>query len=79
VAIRINRPHPNALLGLPADLREVASASVDADPDRRYSIRTFMAYANLRESLGSERAAGLVFGKNAKAIMDAIKIDEVSK
>lgn len=79
VAIRINRPHPNALLALPEDLREVASASVDADDERRYSIRTFQSYAKLRGTLGAERAAGLVFGKNAKAIMDAIKIEEVSK
>ena len=79
VAIRINRPHPNALLQLPADLRDAAASSADADADRRFSLRSFMAYAKLRENLGMERAAGLIFGKHADSILDALKVNEVSK
>lgn len=78
VAIRINRPHPSALLRLSADLREAASASIDADGDRRYSLRAFIAFDKLRPQLGTERAAKMVFGKNCASILDAIKINEVS-
>lgn len=78
VAIRINRPHPNALLRLSADLREAAASSIDADGDRRYSLRAFMAFDKLRPQLGVERAATMVFGKNSTAILDALTVNEVS-
>jgi len=78
VAIRINRPHPNALLRLSPDLRDAASASIDADGDRRFSLRAFMAFDKLRPQLGMERAATMVFGKKSGDIMDALKVNEVS-
>lgn len=78
VAIRINAPHPDALLGLPVDLRAAAAASADADRDRRFSIRTFQQYAVLREKMGVERAAKLLFGRVANDILDAMKIDAVT-
>lgn len=77
VAIRINQPHPDALAALPADLRAPAAASADADLGRRFSIRTFQQFAILRESLGVERAANLLFGPVADDIMDAIRINKV--
>lgn len=77
VAIRINQPHPDALAALPADLRAPAAASADADLGRRFSIRTFQQFAILRESLGVERAANLLFGPVADDIMDAIRINTV--
>lgn len=79
VRIRINTPHPDALLCLPADLRAAAAASADAEKDRRFSIRTFMAFAKLRNSIGVERAANMVFGKHAAAIIDAILINGVAQ
>lgn len=78
VAIRINQPHPNALLGLSEDLREVASASADADKERRFSIRTFQAFDKLRKTMSLEDSARLVFGKHYKSIMDAIAVNGVS-
>ena len=78
VAIRINTPHPAALDALPADLRPAAAASADADRDRRFSIRAFQSYAKLRTSMGSERAARLIFGSKAQDILDAIAINEVA-
>lgn len=78
VAIRINTPHPNALLALPEDLRAAAAASADADRDRRFSVRAFQSYAKLRGPLGSERAARLIFGARAQDILDAIAINEVT-
>jgi len=79
VAIRINQPHPDALLALPEDLRAAASASADADRDRRFSIRAFQAFAKLRDQMGTERAAGMIFGKHATAITDALKINELAR
>lgn len=78
VAIRINTPHPDALLALPEDLRAAAAASADANPGRRFSIRAFQTYAQLRGSLGAERAAKVIFGAVANDIIDAIRINEVA-
>lgn len=75
---RINTPHPNGLLALPEDLRGPAAASADADRDRRFSLRAFQTFNTLRQRMDSERAAKLVFGKHAPAIMDAIKINAVA-
>lgn len=78
VSIRINTPHPAALACLSPDLRSAAAASADADRDRRFSIRTFQSFDNLRNRLGAERAARLVFGKHAASILDAIAINAVA-
>lgn len=79
VAIRIDRPHPGALMELSEDLRGAASASADADPSRRFSVRTFQAFDKLRKNgMDSERAAKMVFGRRAGDILDAIKINGVA-
>jgi MoxR-like ATPase len=78
VAIRINEPHPDALLCLPEDLRGPASASADADRDRRFSIRAFQAFAQLRTTLPEEDASRLVFGRHSESILDAIKVNALS-
>lgn len=78
VAIRINTPHPGALEALPSDLRAAAASSADADPARRFSVRAFQSYANLRTSMGSERAAKIIFGAVSNDIIDAIRINEVA-
>lgn len=76
---RINTPHPGGLLTLPNDLRGPAAASADADKSRRFSIRAFQAFDTLRKNIGAERAATLVFGKHATAILDAIKVNGVAQ
>jgi MoxR-like ATPase len=78
VAIRINTPHPAALAALPVDLRAPAAASADADPGRRFSIRTFQQFAVLRDKIGVERAANLLFGRVADDILDALRVDAVA-
>lgn len=77
VRIRINAPHPSALLGLSEDLREFAVRMADAGP-RRISLRAFYAFDKLRKGLGKEKAANIVFGKRAESILDAIAINKVS-
>ena len=80
IAIRIDRPHPGALAQLSPHLRAPASAAVDADKARRFSVRSFMAFDQLCiKGMDIERAAFLVFGNHSKDILDAIRIDSVSK
>ena len=75
VAIRIDRPHPAALERLPYDLRRAAETSADAAGDRRFSIRTFLAFDHLRKSLPMEQAARLCFGKQTQYIIDTLKVE----
>lgn len=78
VAIRVDRPHPNALARLSADLRSFASASCDADADRRFSLRAFFEFDRLRSTLGAERASRLIFGRHAESVLDAMTIEGLS-
>lgn len=76
VRIRINAPHPTALLALSPDLRTYAVRMADAG-ERRISLRAFMAFDKLRKNLGDERAAVLTFGNRAQSIIDAIAVDKI--
>jgi hypothetical protein len=77
IKIRINEPHPSALLRLSPDLRDFARRMADAG-DRRISLRAFIAYDTMRKTLGAERSAQLTFGERAQSILDAIKIESVA-
>ncbi len=76
VCIRIDQPHPSALLRLPEDLRGYALRMADQG-DERISLRSFMAFAKLRETLEEIVAAHLVFRERAVEVMNAIKIDRL--
>jgi MoxR-like ATPase len=78
VAVRINTPHPDALTMLSPDLRGAAAASADADKDRRFSIRAFVAFDTLRKTVSVEKAARLTFGKHYQSVLDAILVNGVS-
>ena len=80
VRIRINEPHPDALLRLSPNLRDYARRAADLG-ERRISLRQFMAFDTLTKSLGDQAyAAEMVFGeKLAQAVLDAIAIDTVIK
>ena len=75
-AIRINEPHPDALLDLPTNIQEYARKMADAG-DRRISLRQFYAYGKLKSSWGDKRAADLVFGERADAFLDAVQVDTI--
>jgi MoxR-like ATPase len=77
VRIRINTPHPTALLALSHDLRNFAVRMADAG-DRRISLRAFASFDKLRKGLGDARASQIVFGSRSESILDAIAIDKVS-
>lgn len=68
VAIEIDRPHPRALAALPDDLRAAASGTAcHPDADRRISLRSWLAYAALRQTVPAEMAAAAVFGPSRAA------------
>lgn len=73
--VEIATPHPGGIARLPADLRAAARGSVCAvDPDRRLSLRSWLAYAAYREQLGEETAAFVIFGARAREILTSLKI-----
>lgn len=76
IRIRINAPHPTALLRLSPDLRNYAVRMADAG-ERRISLRAFMAFDKIRKAYGDEKAARLTFGQRAESILDAIAVDKV--
>jgi len=77
VRIRINEPHPDALRRLSLDLQKIARSTADAG-DRRISLRSWTTFDEMRKKLGSETALDIIFGENAPAISDAIKVESVS-
>jgi MoxR-like ATPase len=76
IRVRINQPHPNALARLSPDLRDYAVKMADAGA-RRLSLRAFMAFDQMRKTLGKERAAQIVFRDRAESILDAIAINGI--
>jgi len=76
IRIRINAPHPTALLRLSQDLRKYAVRMADAGDDR-ISLRAFLALDKLRSSVGLPRACELTFGVRAKQILDALAVDGI--
>jgi MoxR-like ATPase len=78
VAIRIDRPHPNALTRLSPHLRVPATASTDADEQRRFSLRAFYTFDQLCHSgMSFDRAAHLIFGERAVDVLDALLINHI--
>lgn len=63
VAVAIEEPHPAAIESLPADLQDAARGTVCAkDPERRVTLRAWLAFADHRKTIGDELAAAAVFG-----------------
>ena len=78
VALRIDQAHEAGLAKLPEDLRPLAKSMVASGTGRNVSLRTFYAFDTLRERLGSEHAAQLVFGtQRAQPLLDAMAINNV--
>lgn len=78
IAIRIDRPHRDALALLSSDLRAAAAQGSIGDATRRVSLRGFYAFDRLRSELGAPRAATLLFGERAQDFLDAIRIGSVT-
>lgn len=76
VKIEIDKPHPEAILALPEDLRLAAQATAGLDDARRVSIRGWRAFATARHAISDEGMAALaVFGPHrAQEVCDALHI-----
>jgi MoxR-like ATPase len=75
VRVRIDRPHPDALLTLPTHWRGYADRMADAGSERM-SLRLFQSMAKLTHQMGEEKAAQLILGDRAHAFLEAIRIDQ---
>ncbi len=74
-AIEITEPHPNGVARLPEDLRQAAKNTVCcAQPERRVSLRQWLAFAQLRSDIGADDAASVIFGRQAAEVLTALKI-----
>jgi MoxR-like ATPase len=74
-AIEIVEPHPNGIAALPPDLQDAARGTVCAStPERRITLRAWLAFARYRELIGVESAAFTVFGARATDILNSLKI-----
>jgi len=76
VCIRINQPHPEALARLSQDLRGYAVRMADAG-EQRISIRSFMAFDELRKKSTEETAARIIFRDRSKEVLEAIAVDRL--
>jgi hypothetical protein len=74
----IDKPHPDAMKSLPADLQDAAYNSVAGSGDSKVSFRAWKAFADLREKCGEDIAAKAVFGNRANSILDTLKLAKVS-
>jgi MoxR-like ATPase len=75
VRILIDEPHPSAIASLPERMRLAAKQTCSLeDAERRISLRTWLAFAEIAERAGDERAARLLFRERASVILDSLSI-----
>lgn len=77
VRINIDEVNPDAIAQLPDYLRNTASAYANRATNR-YSLRSFFAFDRLNKTIGLEGAARLVFGQEATAIVEAMRVREAT-
>jgi MoxR-like ATPase len=71
VRFNVVRAHPDAVNALPQDIQKVAKAKMKTVP----SVRSWQQFAHLRAITdNAELAAYAVFGNEAAAVLDAIKL-----
>lgn len=75
--VHLDTPHPASVAALPEDLRSAAEAScVHPDESQRLTMRTWRAFADLRERLGDALlAAQITFGAHrAQPVLDSLAV-----
>lgn len=77
----ITEPHPDAIAALPEDLQEIARRSCKETSDaRRYSLRSWMAFADLREKgVSEEIAAKAVWAERGADCLAGLKAERKLK
>jgi MoxR-like ATPase len=84
IRVYVDQPHPNALARLPEKLAALVASTIEADDDRRVSLRQALAYTALTSQLQNAKlAAQAVFGSRSidvfNSLVLAIAADKVSK
>lgn len=74
VTIEVDTIHPDAIKQLPNELRKPANSSLDAEDNRRVTIRSWAAFAALRKVTDEATAAQAVFGDSAADVLNAIAL-----
>ena len=75
VRVEIERPHPDAILALPENLREIALEYSMRDDADRYSLRSFFAFAHLlNKSNDLKTSAHICLPRIAKSIISSLSI-----
>lgn len=78
--IHVTEPHPDALSGLDADLREVAESATVITDDRRVSARRWINLQMLSQEYGLHKACLLTFGlERGQMAFDAIRLALASR
>jgi MoxR-like ATPase len=74
--MEIDKPHPDAITALPADLQDAARGTVCAESaERRITLRAWLAFGSMRGVVGEEVAAAIHFGRDRAAdILQALRI-----
>jgi MoxR-like ATPase len=75
VTVNITEPNPAAIEALPEDLQTLArELSVHPDKSRRLGLRKFIEFAELRQHIGEDSAAALLFPDRWPDLKPAIKL-----
>ncbi len=61
--LHVDRPHPDSLAALSADLREAALRTFDLEAERAVSIRGWLSVQAFEADFGLEKACRAVFGR----------------
>lgn len=75
VTIEVIEPHPAAVASLSPDLRHAAlNGAVCPDPERRLSVRPWLAFDRLRRLVPEPFAAAAVFGSAHRDVLNALEV-----
>jgi MoxR-like ATPase len=75
VRVDCDKVHPGAIARLPKDLQKPAAGTVAIPDSRGKSVRGWLAFAALRDSVGEELALQAVFQEDANEVGKALKLN----
>jgi hypothetical protein len=75
VRVNIEEPHPDAILSLPENLRDMAMSFSMRDDEDRYSLRSFIAFHNLYTASGNlAYSAQTCLPTISESVVDALSL-----
>lgn len=73
LSVLVDGPNPEAVNGLPTDLRDIAMGTVGQPDAPTASLRGWYAFASLRERIGRDAAAQAVFRERATEVLRSLE------